>query len=64
MESDPYLNSLWLSWGYTLVIKHKVLKRLYVFDLGTPIVGPAFAYTGLTRAQETLTSFKFRQLQR
>ena len=58
MESDPYLNSLWLSWGYAGTC-HKAQGSEWphvVFDLGnSEWAGPAFAYTGLTRAQETLT---------
>lgn len=58
MESDPYLNSLWLSWGYAGTC-HKAQGSEWphvVFDLGnSEWAGSAFAYTGLTRAQETLT---------
>ena len=58
LESDPYLNSLWLSWGYAGTC-HKAQGSEWphvVFDLGnSEWAGSAFAYTGLTRAQETLT---------
>ena len=58
LESDPYLNSLWLGWGYAGTC-HKAQGSEWphvVFDLGnSEWAGSAFAYTGLTRAQETLT---------
>lgn len=58
METDPYLNSLWLSWGYAGTC-HKAQGSEWphvVFDLGnSDWAGSAYAYTGLTRAQESLT---------